>query len=164
MGVVDARRSGVWKRIARRAAAAGTAYLLLSLLPLCFLLAAGLGWPTERSTVISVTLHDGREVHGFGLTYQGFGGGLLLWGELLFVVAALILSCRGDRIARIAHAGLIAWAVLLAASFWWVIVASGFLALGWMLPIVTLGAGLVVARWLQARGPRAPAGRRALQD
>jgi hypothetical protein len=88
----------------------------------------------------------------------------LLWGEHLFVAAGLILSCRGDRFARIAHVGLVAWAVLLAANFWWVFAASGFRPLAWMLPIVTLGAGMVVARWLQSPGPRAPDGRRALLD
>lgn len=140
----------------RLAGAGGTAYLVLSLLPLCFLLIAGGGWPTERSTVISTTLYDGREYDGFGLTYEGLGGGLLLWGELLLVVAALVLSCRGGRLARIAHVGSVAWAVLLAGNFWWVIAGCGYRDAAWMLPIVTLGAGLVVARSFRALGPRAP--------
>lgn len=124
---------------------------MLSLLPLCFLLGAGHGWPAERSTVISI-MNDGREYDGFGLTYEGLGGGLLLWGELLLVVAALVLSRRGGWPARIAHVGLVAWALLLAANFWWVIAASGYRGIAWMLPIVTLGAGLVAARWRSQSG------------
>jgi hypothetical protein len=156
---VDAERSGPWSRLERLAVAGGTVYLVLSLLPLSFLLAAGGGWPTERSTVISIT-RNGREYDGFGLTYEGLAGGLLLWGELLLVASAVVLSRRGGRFARTAHAGLIAWALLLAANFWWVIAASGYLLIVWMLPIVTLGAGFVVVRWRQAPGSRAPAGRR----
>ena len=134
-------------RLARLSRAGGTAYVVLSLAPLCFLIATGGGWPAERSTVISITVDGGREYDGFGLTSEGHAGGLWLWGELLLVLAALVLSRRGGRPARIADVALVAWSVLLAANFWWVIAASGYLGLAWMLPIVTLGAGLVAARW-----------------
>jgi len=152
--VVRAERSGVRDRLLRLAGASGTVYLVLSLFPLGFLLAASHGWPTERSTVISVTKFDGREVDGFGLTYQGFRGGLLLWSELLLVVAALVVSFRNGRGARIAHAGLLAWALLLAANFWWVFGAGDFSQIAWMLPIVTIGAALVLVRWWQASRSR----------
>jgi hypothetical protein len=159
--VVGAERSGVGDRLLRVAGAWGTVYLVLSLVPLAFLIAAGHGWPTERSTVISVTDNDGSQYDGFGLTYQGFGGGLLLWSELLLVVAALMVSVRGGRFARVAHAGLLAWALFLALNFWWVIGAGDYLPIAWMLPIVTVGAVLVLVRWWQASGLRAPTGRDA---
>jgi hypothetical protein len=152
---MGAQRSGLWTRIAQLASAGGTVYLVLSLFPLGYLLAAGRGWPTERSTVISVTRHDGREFDGFGLTYEGLGGGLLLWSELLAVIAALLLSRGGGCFARIAHLGLAAWALMLAANFWWVISAGDYRAVDWMLPIVTLGAGLVVARGFRSSDSRA---------
>ncbi len=161
-GVVRTQRSELWRWIARFASAGGTAYLVLSLVPLGFLLASGRGWPTERSAVISISRGDGREYDGFGLTYEGLGGGILLWGELLLVIAALILTWRERRLARIAHLGLVLWALLLAANFWWVITASGYGAIAWMLPIVTLGAGMVLVRWRQSFAARASDGRRAL--
>ena len=148
--VVRAKHSGIGDRLPRLAGAWGTVNLVLSLFPLSFLIAAGHGWPTERSTVISVTKGDGREYDGFALTYQGFGGGLLLWSELLLVIAALVVSFRGGRCARLAHAGLLAWALFLAANFWWVIGEGDYLPIAWMLPIVTLGAVLVLVRWKQA--------------
>jgi hypothetical protein len=158
---VGAQRSGTPDRLLRLAGAGGTVYLVLSLFPLSFLIAAGRGWPTERSTVISVTKGDGREYDGFGLTYQGFGGGLLLWSEILLVVVALVASFRGGRFVRAAHTGLLAWALFLALNFWWVIVAGSYRPIAWMLPIVTLGAVLVLVRWRQASGLRAPTGRNA---
>ncbi len=153
-----AERSGVGDRLLRLAGASGTVYLVLSLFPLSFLIAAGHGWPRERSTVISITKSDGREFDGFGLTYQGFGGGLLLWSELLLVIAALVVSFRGGRGARVAHAGLLAWALFLALNFWWVVGAGDYRPIAWMLPIVTLGAVLVLVRWRHASGLRAPHG------
>ena len=160
-GVVGAERSGVRDRLMRLAGASGTIYLVLSLFPLCFLIAASHGWPSERSTVISVTSFDGREYDGFGLTYQGLAGGVLLWSELLLVIAALEVSFRGGRFARIAHAALLAWALFLAANFWWVASASGNRPIAGMLPIVTIGALLVLVRWRQASDLRAHHGRAA---
>jgi hypothetical protein len=145
----------------RLAGASGTIYLVLSLFPLGFLIAASHGWPSERSTVISVTRFDGREYDGFGLTYQGLAGGLLLWSELLLVIAALVVSFRGGRCARVAHAAQLAWALFLAVNFWWVAGASGYRPIAGMLPVVTLGALLVLARWRQASGLRVPDGQAA---
>ncbi len=130
--------------------AGGVLYAALSVLPLVFLVAAGGGWAGERATVISTTKHDGRVYDGFALAYEGLAGGVLLWGELLIVLGALALSFARGRLALGAHGVLAAWALLLAANVWWVVLSGGYGPMRWMLPIVTLGAALVIGRGLLA--------------
>jgi len=129
---------------------AGAVYAAASAGPLAVLLVASGGWPGERATVISTTKFEGRRYDGVGLAYEGALGGVLLWGELALVLVAFGLSFARGRLALAGHAVLVAWAALLAANFWWVSLAGDYAGVRWALPIVTVGAALVVARaWVE---------------
>ncbi len=136
--------------------AAGALYACLSVLPLVLLVATAGGWPGERATVVSTSKPDGRVYDGFAMTYEGVLGGVLLWAQMLAVLAALPLSFTRGRTGLAAHGVLAAWTLLLAANFWWVTLAGGYDAMRWTLPVVAGGFVLVAGRGTLALARRTP--------
>jgi hypothetical protein len=86
-------------------------FALGSLIPLLWL-AESYG----NGGVARVFGHNSNGVdHGvWGLTYSGIAGGLLLWLQIIAVIAANIFTLlRSNRLRRIGHGAIIAWAA------WW---------------------------------------------
>lgn len=136
------------------------AYSALSALPLVFLLVASRGWLTERATVLSTTKHDGRAFDGFGLTYDGAGGTMLLWAQLVIVLVAIGFSFRPGPLGVCARAAMCVWALFLLGNTLWVVLAGGYLQVSWLIAVAAVGGALTGADLaLGIRARRAPLAR-----
>ncbi len=123
-----------------------------------FLVSTDWGDPRSVSTFLSsASSDDGVITHSvWGLTYRGYGGGVLAATEALALLAALWLSTRpADLPRRIGLAVLLGWAAMWLVGGFWVSPAGDGRAFisAFTVPAFLLTAGRAALCWIRRSAP-----------